>query len=165
MPTKTVKECVEQLVRRNYKIAFAESATAGRFANELALVKNSGLVLLGGVVCYDVTVKTQLLNIPEAFIERFTAESAEVTKALAENLSVFLKADVIVAVTGLASPGGSETPEKPVGTMFLHILTPQGYIAHREQFAGTQEEVILQAIDRGCELIVKKIETQDYHGR
>lgn len=157
MPTKTVKDCVSELVRRNYKIAFAESATAGRFAHELALVKNSGFILLGGIVCYDVKVKTSILRVSEDQIAAYTPESAEVTKALAENLREHFEADIYVAVTGLASPGGSETPEKPVGTMFLHILTPQGYLAHREIFAGSQEEIILQAIDRGCELIIKKL--------
>ncbi len=159
MPSKKVKDCVHELVLRNYKIAFAESATAGRFAHEFACVPNSGYILLGGIVCYDVSIKTSLLNVPEKLIEKATAESAEVTRVLAENLRHHFKADVIVAVTGLASPGGSETPEKPVGTMFLHIILPQGYVAHREVFEGKQEEIILQAIDRGCELIIKKLQS------
>ena len=158
MPSRIVEDCVATLVRRNLKIAFADSATAGRFASEIAAVKNSGFILLGGIVCYDVSVKRTLLNIPEDMIKKFTPESPEVTKALAENLREHFDADVIVAVTGLASPGGSETDEKPVGTMFLHILFPQGFVAHRELFEGNQEEIILQAVDRGCRLITKKME-------
>lgn len=157
MPSKIVKECVAALVRQNLRIAFAESATAGRFASELALVPKSGFVLMGGIVCYDAGVKTSLLNVPESLICDHTAESAEVTRALAENLRTQFDAEVLVAITGLASPGGSETDSKPVGTMFLHIILPETAISHTEIFNGSQEEIILQAIDKGCELIVKKL--------
>jgi nicotinamide-nucleotide amidase len=142
------------------RIAFAESATAGRLASEFALVKDSGKILLGGIVCYDVGVKCDLLNIPKLFIEKYTPESAEVTKALAENLRPHFKADIIVAVTGLASPGGSENAVKPVGTMFIHILMPEAYIAHREVFDGSPEEIILQTIDTVCLLILDKLDSQ-----
>lgn len=157
MPTKKVVDCVRMLVNRQLKIAFAESATAGRMASEFSLVPDSGKILLGGIVCYDVAVKCDLLNIPKIYIEKYTPESAEVTKALAENLRTHFKADVIVAVTGLASPGGSETPEKPVGTMFIHMLLRDGYIAHREKFDGSPEQIVVQTIDRMCELLCEKI--------
>lgn len=59
----------------------------------------------------------------------------------------------MVAVTGLTTPGGSESINKPVGTMYLHIITANGEIAHREVFPGTPEEIILRAIDRAAGLI------------
>ncbi len=158
MPSQIVKKCVKELLDRNLKIAFAESATAGRLASEFALVKNSGTILLGGVVCYSESTKCHVLNIPQQFIEKYTAESAEVTRAMAENVTTLFKADVIVAITGLASPGGSETPDKPVGTMFIHVLMHEGYIAHRELFTGEPEEIILKTINKTSELIVEKLQ-------
>lgn len=157
MPSTSVKECVRTLVTQNLSISFAESATAGRFASEFSLVPDSGKILHGGIVCYDPSVKTEVLNVPPIMIDKHTAESAEVTKTLAENLRLHFNTDVILAVTGLASPGGSETPEKPVGTMFLHIFMPHGYIAHRELFEGSQEEIILKTIDRACEIMSETI--------
>lgn len=146
------------LIERNMQIAFAESATAGSMASAFALIKNSGSILLGGIVCYSEKVKATVLNIPQQFIDKYTAESAEVTRAMAENATTLFKADLIVAVTGLASPGGSETPDKPVGTMFIHILSPFGYVSHRELFEGTPEEIVRQTIVRSGELIVDILE-------
>ena len=157
MPSNTTTACVQTLLSHNYRIAFAESATAGRLASEYSLVQESGKILLGGIVCYDESVKCEILNIPQQFIDAYTAESAEVTKAMAESLATLFKGDILVGVTGLASPGGSETKEKPVGTMFIHILTPNGYTAHREIFEGNPESIIMKAIDKTGELIMEKL--------
>lgn len=62
-----------------------------------------------------------------------------------------------MAVTGLTAPGGSETPEKPVGTMFLYIITPLGYIADRQVFEGSAEEIILKAVDHASRLIINHL--------
>lgn len=149
MASEKIAECSKLIADKEFKIAFAESATAGRLASEFSLVPDSGKILLGGIVCYDACVKEDLFGIAKEIIEKYTAESAEITKALAENLHKHFDCDIAVAVTGLTSPGGSETPEKPVGTMFIHILLPGNrYCAHREVFDGTAEEVIKSTIDK-----------------
>jgi nicotinamide-nucleotide amidase len=145
----TIAECGKLIASKGYKIAFAESATAGAMAAQFALAPDSGKILLGGVVCYDASVKEDLFAISKETIEKYTAESAEVTKELAEGLSKYFDCDISVAVTGLIAPGGSETPEKPVGTMFIHILLPEGrYCAHREVFDGTPEQILEKAINK-----------------
>lgn len=156
--SQILKKCVNALISRDMTIAFAESATAGRLASEFALIKNSGKILMGGIVCYNESVKCHVLNIPQQFIDKYTAESAEVTRAMAENTTTLFKADIIAAVTGLASPGGSETPEKPVGTMFIHILSPFGYLSHRELFDGEPEDIVAKTVGRTAELIVDILE-------
>lgn len=152
-----IGDCVEALRRKKWKIAFVESATAGRMCAEFALVPNSGAVLIGGLSCYEVFVKEHILKVPHELIEEFTPESAEVTRSLAENAASFFKSDVTVAVTGLASPGGSETKEKPVGTMFVHILFPDHYLAHREVFGGTPEQVVMQTVERTAQLLLSNL--------
>lgn len=142
------------MAEKGLKIAFAESATAGWMASEFSLTENSGDVLLGGIVCYDACTKEDLFGIEKQVLEKYTPESAEVTQLLAGRLKKFFKADIFVAVTGLTTPGGSETEEKPVGTMFLHIIGPdECYCAHREVFEGSAEEIINQTIDRTGVLI------------
>lgn len=157
MASQLVLDCALALAERQYTIFFAESATAGRHCAEFALSPHSGKILLGGICCYDVSIKEQFLKVPHPLIEKCTPESTEVTACLAQNSAGIFKADITVAVTGLTTPGGSETPQKPVGTMFLHIIFPDGEISHREVFGGDPQAIISKAIDRAAALIRNRI--------
>ena len=143
-------------------LAFAESATAGRLAYEFSLVPDSGKILMGGLVCYDACIKKVTLGIPSEFIEKYTPESAEVTKELAQRLyRVIPSADIFVAVTGLTTPGGSETAEKPVGTMFIHAVIGHQDYAVREVFSGTAEEIVSATVERVARLLIEKLPDAD----
>ena len=156
MASDKIAECSKLIAGKELKIAFAESATAGWLASEFALAPESGKTLLGGIVCYDACTKEDLFGISKEMIETYTAESAEVTRALAEGLNKYFDCDIAVAITGLTTPGGSETPDKPVGTIFIHIKLPDNrYCAHREVFDGGAEEVIKQTIDRTGSLLLE----------
>jgi nicotinamide-nucleotide amidase len=162
MASSKIAECSKLIAHQKLKIAFAESATAGWLASEFSLTEFSGQVLLGGIVTYDANVKEKLFGIDKSFLEQFTPESAEVTRELAERLSRFFDADIFVAVTGLTTPGGSETPEKPVGTMFIHIVLPDNrYCAHREVFTGSAEDIIKQAVERTGVLITELLSVKE----
>lgn len=155
MPLEKVLQCCQLLASKNYTIAFAESATGGRMSAEFSLTPDSGTVLKGGIICYDGSVKEEVLEVPNELIKKYTPESAEVTQSLAEHSKKFFKSDVIVAVTGLTAPGGSETKEKPVGTMFIHIILPYREVRDRTVFLGSPEEIVLQTIDRSALLITR----------
>lgn len=157
MPSKYVIECSKAIASKGWNITFIESATAGRMCAEFSLTPDSGKILRGGISCYEVFVKEQILNVPHKLINTYTPESAEVTEVLAKNAVQFFNSKITVAVTGLTTSGGSETVEKPVGTMFIHIITPNGPIIHREVFSGNPEEIVLKSIDRTAELITQKI--------
>jgi len=157
MPSETVAKCSEAIAAKGWNIAFAESATAGRMSAEFSMTKESGRILRGGIGCYDVFVKEQILNVPQTTIEKYTPESPEVTQILAQQASKIFHSKITVATTGLTSPGGSESKEKPVGTIFFHIITPAQKIVHREVFGGTPEKIILQAIDKTAELIMESL--------
>lgn len=157
MPSEIVLQCSKEIAAQGLDIAFIESATAGRMCSEFSLTPNSGDILKGGISCYEVFIKEKILQVPHKLINEYTPESAEVTKSLAEHSAKLFKSDITVAVTGLVSPGGSETSEKPVGTMFIHMILPKGFIAHGEVFHGTAEEIILQTIDRAAELIIGQL--------
>jgi nicotinamide-nucleotide amidase len=159
MPSQQVIDCSKKLKDLNLTIAFAESATAGRLASEFSLTPDSGAVLKGGLVCYDACVKEDILLIPKSYIEEFTPESPEVTKELALRLRKFMESDVQVAVTGLPSPGGSESPQKPVGTMFIHLLIKESSIAVHKVFEGSPEEIILMTIDTVATTIINELNT------
>lgn len=157
MPSQIVTDCSKSLAERKLTVAFAESATAGRLAAEFSLCPDSGKVLKGGLVCYDADLKKSILHVPENILDQFTPESAEVTKEIAERLKPLIPADIHLGITGLTTPGGSETPEKPVGTIFLHAFIKGRSVAVREVFQGEPEEIVLQAIDRAAELIIQEV--------
>ena len=157
MPSQIVMDCSGALAAKGLTVAFVESATAGRLSAEFSLCSESGKVLKGGLVCYDASLKTGILRVPKKMIERFTPESAEVTKELAERLQSFMPADIHIAITGLTTPGGSETAEKPVGTIFIHAFLKGKSVAARETFSGSPEQVVLKSIDRVALLILDEI--------
>jgi nicotinamide-nucleotide amidase len=157
MPSQLVINCSAAIAEKGWNIAFAESASAGRMSAEFSLTENSGKILRGGIVCYEVFVKEQILNVPHNIIEEYTPESEEVTKILAQQTSRFFNSNITVAITGLTTPGGSETAEKPVGTIFLYIITPDIKFSHREVFSGSPEDIVAQAIDRAADLIIQNI--------
>jgi competence/damage-inducible protein CinA-like protein len=109
---------------RTLSLATAESCTGGLVAEMLTAIPGSSDVFLGGIVAYSNEVKVAQLGVPADVLEQHGAVSAEVAQAMAEGVRRRLGADVGVADTGVAGPGGG-TPEKPVGTVYFHAQTPE----------------------------------------
>lgn len=158
MAEQKIAECGKLLANKGLTIAFAESATAGWLCSEFALAPDSGAILKGGIVCYDASIKEYLLKVPHEIIEEYTPESAEVTKEITEKLKNLIKADIHVGVTGLTTPGGSETEDKPVGTVFVHIICKDKHIPHRRVFKGDAEAIIHQTVDCVAQLLMDELE-------
>lgn len=118
-----LKQCCDLLERNNLTVAFIESASSGYLSSQFSLYKNSGAdILLGGLVSYDPSIKISILQIDPSLIEEYSAESVEVTKAMAiQGKKLFTTADIIVSCTGLLKSGGSASLEKPEGTFFISI--------------------------------------------
>src|SRR5205085_7432035 len=123
---RSVEEHVLALARaRGLTIATAESCTGGLVAARVTRVPGSSESFLGGIVAYADTVKRAELDVPEALLAEQGAVSAEVAEAMAEGARRRLGADVAVAVTGIAGPGGG-TDETPGGHVHLHVNGPDG---------------------------------------
>jgi nicotinamide-nucleotide amidase len=157
MPAKVVEECAKLLAAQELNIAFAESATVGRMAAEFGLTDEAGKILKGGIVCYDAGVKEDLLKVDDELVEQFSPESAEVTEAAAKGLRALMPASIHVAITGLTCPGGSESEEKPVGTMFIHCISDQFEFADRREFTGGKEVIIMKCIEHFAGKLIQKI--------
>jgi nicotinamide-nucleotide amidase len=95
-------------------LATAESCTGGLIAGLISAVPGSSDVLDGGFVTYSNDAKTRMIGVPRELIARHGAVSEEVARAMAEGALAHSKADVAVAVTGVAGPGGGSAA-KPVG--------------------------------------------------
>lgn len=157
MAEPKITECGKLLAEKGLTIAFAESATAGWLCSEFALAPDSGKILKGGIVCYDAAIKEYLLKVPKDIIEKYTPESAEVTREIAEKLKALIEADIHVGVTGLTTAGGSETQDKPVGTIFVHMIIQDKHIPHRREFKGTAEDIIHQTVKCVAELLMDEV--------
>ena len=106
-------------------VATAESCTGGLIAHQLTEIPGSSGYFLGGIVAYADGSKQAALGVPAALIERHGAVSPHVARAMAEGARRVLGADLAVAVTGIAGPGGG-TPAKPVGLTYIAIDGPHG---------------------------------------
>jgi nicotinamide-nucleotide amidase len=136
---RSIEAMVLDLCRqRGLSLAAAESCTGGLVAARLTAVPGASDVFRGSVVAYDDDVKRRELDVPDELLERHGAVSAEVAAAMAEGARARLGADVAVAVTGVAGPGGG-TPEKPVGLVFLHAVGPEGSRDVRFELPGERD--------------------------
>ncbi len=108
------------LLARGMRLALAESCTGGFLASQITANPGCSAYFLGGVVAYDNQVKIDQLSVRPETLQQFGAVSEETALEMARGALASLKADVAVAVTGIAGPDGG-TPEKPVGTVWLAI--------------------------------------------
>jgi len=135
------------LLSKSLTIAFAESATAGAMSAGFALVPDAGKFLKGGLVCYDAGLKIDLLGVSKDQLEKYTPESSTVTHAITVGLQKLIPADIHVGCTGLTCAGGSETPDKPVGTMFLCAMQGKKVLMEEKIcFQGSREEIVSKTI-------------------
>jgi nicotinamide-nucleotide amidase len=152
-----VNSFVKKLLGKGLTVAFSESVTCGMAAEKLSACKGASDVLKGAVVCYSPEVKTGLLKIPEQVILKHTCESQKVTDLLAKNLSNVIKADIYAALTGLASAGGTENKDKPVGTIFFSVIYKNKRYSERKRFRGSPSEIREKACFALYKLIGSKI--------
>jgi competence/damage-inducible protein CinA-like protein len=150
---RRVEELVLGLCRaRGLSLATAESCTGGLVSARLTSVPGASDAFLGGVVAYADEVKTEGLGVDPVLLEHHGSVSAEVAEAMAAGVRSRLGADVGVAVTGVAGPGGG-TPEKPVGLVFLHAEGPEGGHGVRFELPGDRESIRLRSAVAALHLV------------
>ena len=138
---RSVEEIVLELCRsRGLTLAAAESCTGGMIAARLTDVAGSSDAFVGGVVAYSDELKRSQLGVPAEILAEHGAVSAEAGEAMAEGARRRLGADVGLAVTGIAGPGGG-TPDKPVGLVFVHAAGPDGSLARQVTIPGDRSDV------------------------
>jgi nicotinamide-nucleotide amidase len=128
------------LADRGWTVATAESCTGGLLAARLTARPGSSRSVLGGVVAYANSAKEELLDVPAGLIAERGAVSPEVAGALADGARARFGADVGVGVTGIAGPDGG-TAEKPLGTVHLCAIGPEGRRARSIVLSGSRTAV------------------------
>jgi nicotinamide-nucleotide amidase len=116
-------------------VATAESCTGGLVAGALTEIAGSSAVVDRGFVTYTDEAKHQMLGVPRATLDEFGAVSRETAEAMARGALGHAEADIVVAVTGIAGPGGGSAG-KPVGLVHFAAASRSGALNHSERRFG-----------------------------
>lgn len=143
----------DALRERGLHVAVAESCTGGLIAAACTSVAGSSDWFERGFVTYSNEAKSELLGVDAALIRRHGAVSEPVVRAMAEGALARSHASIVVAVTGIAGPGGA-VPGKPVGTVWLALAqSGQPTLAIGEQFSGDRTAVREATVDEALRLL------------
>jgi nicotinamide-nucleotide amidase len=143
------------LAGRGWRVATAESCTAGWVAKVLTDVPGSSRWVEGGYIVYSNAAKMRDLNVSLATLRRHGAVSEPTALAMSRGAVRATGAEIAVAITGIAGPDGG-TPDKPVGTVWFAIAQRRGRaIATRRLFRGDREAIRRQSVACALELILQ----------
>lgn len=119
------EEIVAKLSEKGLTLTTAESCTGGLVAKRLTDVSGASAVFHGGAVTYSNRLKSEWLGVRADTLRRFGAVSAQTAHEMAEGARKFAKADLAVAVTGIAGPNSDDT-DKPVGLVYIALADANG---------------------------------------
>ena len=149
-------ELVAMLQAQGKTFAAAESCTGGAISQAVTSVPGCSSVMRGAVVAYHNDVKAGVLGVGKDTLSKYGAVSEEVVIQMVGGVSALLGADCAVATSGIAGPGGG-TPEKPVGTVWIAVATPQGTIATLRPSGTDRSQIINRASAYAIEMLYKEL--------
>lgn len=147
----------ESFLERALTLATAESCTGGLVGYVLTEIPGSSDYYRGGVISYSNDTKRDQLGVPAATLERHGAVSAQAATAMAEGARRALGADVGIAVTGVAGPGGG-SPAKPVGLAYVAVADAGGGEVRRIDREGDRHSNRLASAQACLELLLERLE-------
>jgi len=130
----------EALLKKGFKLVTAESCTGGMIAAACTDLAGSSAWFERGFVTYSNDAKTELLGVEERVLRRAGAVCGPVAQAMAEGALAHSRAQVAVAVTGVAGPTGG-SPAKPVGTVWFGFALPGQVVTEKCHFEGDRAAV------------------------
>ncbi len=140
--------------RQRIKLATAESCTGGLIGALLTAIPGSSDVFERGFITYSNEAKTALLGVSAELLRREGAVNEAVARAMAEGALARSQAQLVVAVTGIAGPGGGSAA-RPVGLVYM-AATMRGMdtVAERHLFAGDRTGVRIATVRSACKLLL-----------
>ena len=147
------------MLKNRQMLATAESCTGGMIAAACTDLAGSSAWFERGFVTYSNEAKTHMLGVDAALIKQHGAVSEEVVRAMVQGAIAHSRAQVAVAVTGVAGPTGGSAA-KPVGTVWFGFATPAGVVTEMQHFAGDRAAVraatVQHALQRLADLLAKQ---------
>lgn len=158
---KSLAETVgELLIKNNKNIAFAESCTGGFLSHLITSIPGSSQYFKGSIVAYDNAIKMKELNVSENILINHGAVSEACVLTMAQNIRDKFNTDFAIATSGIAGPGGG-TNEKPVGTVWIGIASPNGTKAYLFNMGDNRERTILRTALMALDLVRKALLKHD----
>lgn len=142
---------------RGYAIAVAESCTGGLLGSRITAIPGSSHLFVGGVIAYSNEVKATHLGVGDDTLIKYGAVSEETAREMASGVRARYRADVAMAITGIAGPGGG-TPEKPVGTVCVAVDVRGTLSSARRQMVGDREEVRQRSAQWALDQLRRRLE-------
>jgi len=153
----TLEELVGRRLReRRLSLALAESCTGGLIGHRLTNVPGASDYFGGGVVSYSNAAKHDLLRVPAEVMAQRGAVSPETALHMARGVRALFHADLGLAVTGIAGPGGG-APDKPVGTVYISLAAPEGEDVWHYYFQGSREEIKALTAETALDRLRRKL--------
>lgn len=153
------KQTVELLKSKKLKLATAESCTGGLISKRITDVSGSSEVFEGGVVCYSNRFKENVLGVSPETLKKCGAVSCETAREMVKGVLSLTKADIAVAVTGIAGPSSDDT-NKPVGLVYIAVSDGKSTIVKKllNNFTGdVREQNRNISADTALEMIMEAI--------
>lgn len=144
------------LKEKNQTVSTAESCTGGKIAAMLTSKPGSSAYFNGSVVAYCNDVKMNVLAVESKVLEEHGAVSSQVVEQMAEGVKELLKTDYSISVSGIAGPDGG-TDEKPVGTVWIGVATPDRIISKKYLFYNDREININRSANAGIMMLINEI--------
>ena len=161
MTTDIIETQVRKLAKlseaQGVMIATAESCTGGGIATAITELAGSSAWFDAGFVTYSNQAKNKMLDVPSDLIEVHGAVSEEVVLAMAKGAVANSQAQLSVAVSGVAGPGGG-SELKPVGTVWIAWQSPAKSVSQVFQFSGDRHSVRLQTIEQALSGLIKLLD-------
>lgn len=153
MTEKALEEWIGEILRSlGLKLALAESCTGGLVGHRITNVPGSSEYFLGGVTAYAYEAKVKLLGVSWDTLTRYGAVSRETVLEMARGARAALEADIGVAVSGIAGPGGG-MPGKPIGLTWIGLSARDNEEARSFIFPGDRLEIKEQAAEQALQLL------------
>ena len=147
----------ETMIERGLTLATAESCTGGLIAFALTEISGSSDYFVGGLVSYSNGLKERELGVEHETLEHHGAVSAQTCVAMAEGARRRYGADVAVAVTGIAGPGGG-TDAKPVGLTYVAVADAQGHEVRRFAWSDDRHGNKMRSAEAALALVAERLD-------
>jgi nicotinamide-nucleotide amidase len=154
---ETLEEIIGRLLEaKNATLATAESCTGGYIAHLITSIPGSSRYFKGSIVAYSNDIKELTLGVLPDSIAKHGAVSETVVAEMAIGAQSRLDADYVIAVSGIAGPDGG-TKEKPVGTTWIAVATPEGVFAQHVLLGDHRERNIRRAALQALNMLRKEL--------
>ncbi len=154
---ESIEKVIANLLTKNgLTLSVAESCTGGKIASSFTAIEGASNYFRGGVVPYATEIKSDVLGVDSATVEKESVVSVAVAEAMAKQSKAIFNSDFSIATTGNAGPTKGDS-DVEIGTVCIAIGTPKGVISEQFVFSNHRKRTIGKAINKSLEMLQEQI--------